>query len=525
MARRNSDAVDSQDGRAAHDTAVEAKGVSKAFGATVALDNASFSAAAGTVHALLGENGAGKSTLVKLLSGLLRADSGTLSIFGSPVEFSSPRDAHARGLQTAFQELTLVPELTVAENMLMPYQPVGAMGQLRRSHGEELIAADLRALGVDGISPRQQVRGLSLPLRQKLEIARAVRRRPTILLLDEPTSALTGPDVDWLGGIIERIKAAGGTVIFISHRLDEVRRICDALTVLRNGRDVGSFNLSDITDDHVIQLIVGRELASAFPECPELLPERQTILSADRLAAGRLEDASFNLTAGEIVGIAGLQGMGQLDLFLALFGDIRARSGAIAVGGEIVVFHSPKDAIEGSLGIGLVPEGRSDALFPELDGRINISLPSINRFVHFGVIDTSSEVSRVASLLRRVHVDLRALFTPVHAFSGGNQQKMVLAKWLLTDSRILLLYDPTRGVDIETKHEMYLLINEYVRGGGAVLLYSTDIEEIANLSHRILVVYGGRVTRELDRRRGEISQEAIIRSVLGERTDARGAAQ
>ena len=448
MARRSSDAAGCQSGRALQGMAVAATGVSKAFGATIALDNASFSAAAGTVHALLGENGAGKSTLVKLLSGLLRPDSGTLSIMGSRVEFSSPRDAHARGLQTAFQELSLVPELTVAENMLMPYQPVGAMGQLRGNRGEELIASDLRALGVDDISPRQQVRGLSLPIRQKLEIARAVRRKPAILILDEPTSALTGPDIDWLGAIIERTRSVGATVIFISHRLDEVRRFCDVLTVLRNGRDVGSFKLSKITDDEVIELIVGRELASAFPECPHLAPERPIVLSADRLAAGRLEDASFSLAAGEIIGVAGLQGMGQLDLFLTLFGDIRARSGTITVGGETVAFDSPKDAIQGRLGIGLVPEGRSDALFQELDGRSNISLPSIDRFVRFGVIDATSEVSRVAGLLRRVHVDMRALFSPVHTFSGGNQQKIVLAKWLLTESRILLLYDPTRGVDM-----------------------------------------------------------------------------
>jgi ribose transport system ATP-binding protein len=503
-------------GHAGVGMAVSARKISKRFGATTALDNASFEAARGDVHALLGENGAGKSTLVKLLSGLLRPDSGILSIFGSEVEFGSPTDAHACGVQTAFQELSLVPDLTVADNLLMPYQPIGILGQVRGKYSDELIAEDLRKLKIFDVTPRQILRTLSLPVRQKLEIVRAVRRQPAILLLDEPTSALSGPDIEWLGGIIDGLKNSGVTVIFISHRLDEVRRFCDALTVLRNGRNVGSFPLSDVADDEIIKLIAGREIASVFPERPQVPKDRQIILMADRLSAGRLEQASFSLAVGEILGVAGLQGMGQLELFLALFGDIKLRSGTITLDGEVVAFNSPRDAVEnGVANIGLVPEGRGEALFFELDGRANVSLPSIDRFEHLGLIDSKSETNHVAELLRRVNVDLRALYAPVYTFSGGNQQKLILAKWLLLGCRVMLLYDPTRGVDITTKHEIYLLINEYVKRGGSVIIYSTDIDEIVNLSHRVLLVYGGKIVRELQE--DEISHEGVIRSVLGER--------
>jgi ribose transport system ATP-binding protein len=491
--------------------------VHKAFGATVALAGASFAAAAGEVHALLGENGAGKSTMVKMLSGLIRPDSGRIALFGQTVELRSPRDAHALGLQTAFQELTLVPDLTVWETMLLPYQPTGFAGQLRRRNGEALVAAHLARLGIRDVSPRREVRDLDLPIRQKIEIARAVLREPRILLLDEPTSALSGRDIDWLGGIIAAEKERGATVVFISHRMLEVRLFCDGLTILRNGRDVGRFAIADVTDDEVIELIIGRSLAATFPEIPPYDHSARPVLQAKGLSVGRLKELSCALSPGEIIGVAGLQGMGQLDLFLALFGDKRPRAGTIEVDGEAISFGSPRDAIDAGIGIGLVPEERkTEGLFLKLDGRRNASLPVIGRFAKYGLIDGGAEVAAVMRALRRVQVSERAVHTRAGAFSGGNQQKIVLAKWLLSGSRVLLLFDPTRGVDVGTKHEIYLLIRDYVAAGGAVLFYSTEIAEVVNLCHRVLVVYNGRLVRELDGERGEVSEGAIMRAALGE---------
>src|SRR5215475_1775467 len=355
--------------------AISAAGIRKAFGPTVALDGASFEVAAGEVHALLGENGAGKSTMVKLLSGFMRPDAGTLSAFGSELHFHSPRDAHRAGIETAFQELTQVPNLTVAQNIQLPYQPVNRFGLLRGRQGTEQVAALLRDLGISGIEPYHEVGRLDLPLRQKIEIARAIFRKPRILLLDEPTSALSGRDIDWLGGLIDRLKRQGVTILFISHRLPEVRAFCDNLTVLRNGRDVGSF------------------ITATFPEKPVYAPASQPRIALRNLSAGRIQDASLDLHAGEILGVVGMQGMGQLDLFRAMFGDIAPKAGQILVNGRPVELTSPRAAIDARLGISLVPEERkTEALALRLDGRKNVSLPVVGRFLRHGLIDTDREM-------------------------------------------------------------------------------------------------------------------------------------
>lgn len=496
--------------------AIAIHSVRKTYGATVALDDVSLGIQAGTVHALLGENGAGKSTLVKLLSGLIRPDAGHVAVLGQAALLHSPRDAHRLGIQTAFQELTLVPDLTVWENVLLPYQPTGFAGLLRGRRGEAMVADLLSQLGMGGLSPRQVVRDLDLPVRQKIEIARTLLRKPRILLLDEPTSALSGRDIDWLAQIVAAEKQKGTTVVFISHRMPEVRLFCDVISVLRNGHTVGTYGVDSVTDNEVVELIIGRSLTATFPPKPQRDVVAQPILSVAGLSAGRLQGASFELGPGEIVGVAGLQGMGQLELFLALFGDLATTGGSIRVDGRLVTLHAPGDAIAASIGFALVPEDRkTEGLFLKLDGRNNTSLPVVGRFTRAGLIDNAAEQAAVAGALRRVQADERALYTRAGAFSGGNQQKLVLAKWILAGSRVLLLFDPTRGVDVGTKHEIYVLINDYARAGGAVLLYSTEVEEVINLSHRVLVMYGGRIVREIDGARGEISDNAIMHAALG----------
>jgi ribose transport system ATP-binding protein len=506
-------------------TAVSVERISKAYGATVAVDDASFAIADGTVHALLGENGAGKSTIVKLLSGLTLPDSGRFRVFDEETRLSSPRFAHLRGIQTAFQEMTLIKDLTVLDNMLLPYGPVGPTGMIRRRLARDLVCEHFAALDIAEVALDDEVGGLDLAVQQKIEIARAIFRKPRILLLDEPTSTLSGRDVDWLGKIIADLKSRGVTIVFISHRLREVRAFCDAMTVLRNGQHIASGPVAEFDDDAVIAMIVGRSLSRAFPPRPQpsgkVEPE---VLGAEGLATfGKLKEASFSLRAGEIIGVAGLQGMGQLDLFLACFGMMDLAGGTLRVDGEPIVIASPEDAVRANIGISLVPEDRkTEALFLKLTGKHNVSLPVIDRFIRTILIDGEAETKAVERVFDLVDVDRRALWTRVGAFSGGNQQKIAIAKWLLAESRVLLLFDPTRGIDVGTKSELYRLIRAYADAGGAVLFYSTEVPELVHLADRVLVFYAGRVAAEIPSDR--LSEEAILRAALGTADGAEKAA-
>ncbi len=499
--------------------AIAVERVRKVYGATIAVDDASFAIARGAVHALLGENGAGKSTIVKLLSGLTQPDSGGFRLFGESVRFSSPRDSQARGVETAFQEMTLVKDLTVLDNMLLPRGPAWPFGMIRRRQARAEVAAHFDALGMGDVHLEDEIGELDLAIQQKIEIARALYRRPRLLLLDEPTSTLSGRDVDWLGQIIAEQRARGVTIVFISHRLREVRTFCDAMTVLRNGKHIATGPVSSYGDDEVIRMIAGRALAHAFP------PRRDgaraagaEVLGAERIStAGKLREVSFGLRAGEVLGVAGLQGMGQLDLFLACFGMAELTGGHLRVDGEPIVFTSPTDAVRANIGISLVPEDRkTEALSLKLSGKHNASLPVIDRFAPRILIDTAAENAAVAATFERVDVDRRALWTRVGAFSGGNQQKIAIAKWLLAESRVLLLFDPTRGIDVGTKNELYRLIRAYADAGGAVLFHSTEIPELVYLSDRTMVFYAGRIAAEIPAAR--LSEEAILRAALG--TDA-----
>jgi len=501
--------------------AIATRDLHKAFGATVAVDGVSFAIEAGKVHALLGENGAGKSTVVKLLAGLIAPDSGSIEVFGQSARIDSPRAAHRLGIQTAFQEMTLVKDMTVLDNMLMPYAPLGPGAVIRRKTAEAEVAAHFRALGLAHVDLHDEIRELDLPERQKIEIARAVYRRPKILLLDEPTSTLSGRDVDWLGKLIAEQKQKGVTVVFISHRLREVRAFSDSLTVLRNGRHIATCPIGELSDEAIIRMIVGRSLGKAFPERPPPVAQSGAERLALRgLASGRLKEASFALHAGEILGIGGLQGMGQLDLFLACFGMTEIAAGSVAVDGKPVTIASPSDAVRADIGISLVPEDRkTEALFLKLNGKVNASLPVVDRFTRFGLIDVKRERDAVKSVFDQVEVEERALWTRVGAFSGGNQQKIAIAKWLLAESRILLLYDPTRGIDVGTKHELYGLMRAFAEAGGAVLFYSTEIPELVHLADRVIVLYHGEVVDEIDR--GRLSEEAIVTAALGGMPEAR----
>jgi ribose transport system ATP-binding protein len=496
--------------------AIEAHDIRKAFGATVAVDGVSLAIASRSVHALLGENGAGKSTVVKLLSGLLIPDSGSFRLFGESVHLATPRAAHQCGIQTAFQEMTLVRDLTVLENVLMPYAPANPLGLIRRRAAEAKVREHFASLRMADIRLNDEVRTLDLAIKQKIEIARALFRKPRILLLDEPTSTLSGRDVDWLGEIIEAEKAKGVTIVFISHRMREVRRFCDTLTILRNGRHIASGKVADLSEAEVVRMIIGRSIGQTFPPRPPANAHHgREVLRVEGLStSGKLRDASLSLRAGEITGVAGLQGMGQLELFLACFGMVAPTSGTVYVDEKPVVIASPVDAVRADIGISLVPEDRkTEALFLKLSGKVNASMPVIDRFCRFGLIDGHRENAAVASVFRRIDVADRALWTRAAAFSGGNQQKIAIAKWLLAESRVLLLYDPTRGIDVGTKHELYLLMRAYAEAGGAVLFYSTEIPELVHLADRVAVMYQGRIVKEIHS--DAVTEDAIVRAALG----------
>ncbi|RVT85222.1 sugar ABC transporter ATP-binding protein [Rhodobacteraceae bacterium CCMM004] len=496
--------------------AVEVRGLTKTYGPTVANRDIAFAVMPGTVHALLGENGAGKSTTMKVLSGLVRPDAGEVLIDGRALTLRTPRDAHAAGIQTAFQELTLVPDLTVLDNMLLPRAPWTAWATLDRRRTRRAVAAHFDRLGV--AADLDALAGdLNLALRQKIEIARALFRRPAILLLDEPTSALSGSDVDWLGGIIAEAKAQGITVLFISHRMPEVRAFCDTMTILRNGQAVFSGTVAEVSDAEVIEMIIGRSVENAFPP---LRPPRDhggatPVLAARGLAAGpKLRDVDLALYPGEIVGIAGLQGMGQDALFRGLFGAERLRAGRIELDGTPIHLRAPADALDPSVAIGMVPEDRkSEGLFLKLPGRQNATLPVIGRFHRGPLLDLDAEARAAAGAFDAVEVDDRAQYLPAGAFSGGNQQKIVIAKWLVAQSRVLLLFDPTRGIDVGTKEQLYRLLRDYADAGGAVLFHSTEIPELVHLCDRVGVLYDGRLSRWLDG--ADQTERGIMEATLG----------
>jgi ribose transport system ATP-binding protein len=495
--------------------AVAARDLRKVYGATIALNDVGFDILAGDTHALLGENGAGKSTLVKLLSGLVRPTTGGFDIFGARAELHSPAASHGHGIHTAFQELSLVRDLSVLDNMLLPSPPRGPLGLIRRSEARRAVEAHLDALDLSAIDPRSEIRDLDLNERQKIEIARALFRKPRILLLDEPTSTLSGSDIDWLGEIIARSKAQGVTTVFISHRMREVRAFCDRVTVLRGGKHIATRPLAEVGDEELIGLIAGGSGGHSFPPRPprSLLSDTAVLATRGLSVGNRLDKLDLNLRQGEILGVAGLQGMGQLELFSALFGTSESE-GEIRIDGHPVSLTSPRDALDARIGIGLVPEDRkTEALFLKLDGRRNVSLPVIERYSRFGFVDREREESAVARVMARLNVQMRALWTPVKAFSGGNQQKIAVAKWLFAESRILLLFDPTRGIDVGTKNEIYALMREFAATGGSILFHSTETAELDHLCDRVLVLYRGGLAASLE---GEaISEDAILRAMLG----------
>jgi ribose transport system ATP-binding protein len=491
-------------------SAVEGRALSKSFGGVRALESASFSATKGEVHALVGENGAGKSTLIKLLGGRLRPDGGEIRVHGRAVEMNGPERAHALGVWTVFQELTLLPWMTVAENLLIRREPRGRLGLIDRRRMADEAEEILAGLGVHSIDPRTLVEDLSLAKRQMVEIARVIAQKPETILLDEPTSSLGDSEVDWLFRLVRELRAQNRCIIFTSHRWNEITHIADRITIYRNGKDVGTF--AEIDEGQAVSLMTGQRLEALFPK-PPALAEVRPMLQTRGLTGPGLSDVSLALHSGEILGVGGLAGQGHRELFFSLFGAAPTTSGEIAVAGKRVRMKSPRDAAR--LGVALVPEDRkTEGLLLPMSVGVNLTLAVLAKISAMGVLRRRRERGLADRMIEALKIRTPDLNNPVGRLSGGNQQKVLLARWLLAESRIVLLYDVTRGVDIATKHEIYELMMRLADEGRAVLFYSSDAEELAHLCHRVLVMREGRIAAEL--KAPAVTAEDIVSAAVRE---------
>ena len=502
---------------------LEMRGIRKAFPGVVALDGVDLTLHAGEVHMLLGENGAGKSTLMKILSGAYRRDAGTIRLHGREVEIESPRDALTRGIRLIYQELNLVPHLSVAENIFLGAAPRRWPGVIDWRRLRDDAGRLLQDLGV-AIDPVTPVHRLSLAQQQMVEIAKALAGRvdlnadpdnagpsmTSVLVMDEPTSALTAREVDQLFSLIERLAARGTAIVYITHRLDEVFRIGQRVTVLRDGRHIATMPLTDVSGTELVRLMANRDLDDHFPKVP--VPPGRELLRVERVCRdGVLHDISFTLHAGEVVGIAGLLGAGRSELARVLAGADRCDSGRIILDGKAVMFRSPADAIR--RGIGLLPEDRKgQGLVAELTVERNIALPHGRRLSRGGFLPRNAEAALAEPIMRELRV--KATTTqPVRLLSGGNQQKVVLGKWLAGDARVFIFDEPTRGVDVGAKVEIYNLMNRLTAAGAAILMISSELPELLGMSDRILVMHRGQIKAEFQAKGA--TQERVLSAALG----------
>lgn len=483
---------------------LSARGVAKSYGSVVALRSADLTVRAGESHALLGANGAGKSTFVKILTGVISRDAGTITVAGEPVELQSPADGYGKGIAAVFQDPALVPDLTVEQNLELTGTDVAA------------VRARLADLGLGGLSLAERVRDIPLPFQRMLDLVRALVHRPRLLVLDEITAALPADLATLVFDVMARHTAAGGSVLFISHRLEEVVEHCARCTVFRDGRDVASFEPRPGSEQRIVRSMLGETVGHLAEETAGA--RRATAVPADRpprlvvehLSAGRsLRDVSFAVRPGEVLGVAALEGQGQDVLFAVLAGEQPARSGRILVDGEELTPRHPATAIH--RGVVLVPSDRSVALLPQRSIRENIALPSRARVSRWGPINRRRENRRVGEAVERLAIDTRAA-AQARRLSGGNQQKLTIGRWLAEGFSTLLLFDPTRGIDIGTKRQIYGLVRDLADEGAAVVLYTSELREIELVCDRTVVLYRGEVVAELPADAGE---EAILSAAHG----------
>ena len=486
-------------------------GVSKSFPGVVALEGVDLDLMAGEVHILLGENGAGKSTLMKILSGAEERDGGEILVDGKPAVLGSPRAARELGISIIYQELTLVPQLSAPANIFLGKEPTTPMGLLDLEAMKRDARGLLDGLGV-AVDLEAAVGALGIAEQQMIEVAKALSENARILVMDEPTSALTSSEIDQLFAAMTRLLERGVGIIYISHRMNEVERVGTRVSVLRDGRKIGTYRTGDVSIDELIRLMVGRPVGDHFPR--RRAPPGVEVLRVSGLSRrGVLHDIAFSVRRGEIVGISGLLGAGRTELARAIFGADRSDEGDIQVKGRAALVRSPAAAIRA--GLGLLPEDRkTQGLVLALSVRENLALTSARRLSRFGLIDSAGEVSLSQRFVDDLRIRTPGIEQRAGALSGGNQQKIVLGKWLAASVDVLIMDEPTRGIDVAAKVEIYELMNRLTADGAGILMISSELPEVLGMSDRILVMRGGRVVSEL--LAADATQEILLGAALGQ---------
>src|SRR4051794_2030017 len=490
---------------------LEVRGVTKSFGAVAAVAGGGLGPYPREAPAPVGENGAGKSTIVKMLAGVHKPDDGTLLLEGEPVEFGSPADAKAAGIAVIYQEPTLFPDLSVAENIVMGRHPRKTLGRIDRAairaEAERLFAR----LGVR-IDPARPARGLSIADQQIVEIAKALGANARVLVMDEPTAALTQIEVERLFAVARTLRQEGAAIMFISHRFEEITALCQRVTIMRDGRHVSTDALDDVTVDEMVKRMVGRDLDALFPK--QDVEPGATVLEVEGLSReGVFRDVSFSVRAGEIVAFAGLVGSGRSEVVQAVFGVDERDSGVVRVNGRKLRPHSARAAM--AAGMALVPEDRrQQGLVMDLSIERNVTLPRSRALSRFGLLFGRSERREALNWAQRLRTKYRRLSDPVGTLSGGNQQKVVLAKWLAMAPRVLIVDEPTRGIDVGTKAEVHRLMSALAAEGVAVLMVSSELPEVLGMADRVLVMREGRIVAELPR--AEATEDAVMFAAMGQ---------
>ncbi|MFM5838614.1 ribose ABC transporter ATP-binding protein RbsA [Aeromonas rivipollensis] len=493
---------------------LELTGIVKTFPGVRALDEAGLRVYPGQVMALLGENGAGKSTLMKVLTGIYQADAGTVSYRGQPVHFKGPRDSQDQGISIIHQELNLLPELSIAANIFLGREPRTRFGNIDHKQLRERASTLLARLGVKH-GPDTRLGDLSIGEQQMVEIAKALSFDASVIIMDEPTDALTDTETEQLFVVIRELREQGCGIVYISHRLKEIFQICDSVTVLRDGKWIGEQAVSDLDEDRIIEMMVGRRLEEQYPRLVrELGP---VSLQVKDLSGPGVSGVSFSLRQGEILGFSGLMGSGRTELMKLIYGASPISSGAVEVDGKVLVPRTPADGL--AAGIAYISEDRKgDGLVLELSVRENMSLCALGEFISHGKIDGKAERQAVSDYVRLFNIKTPSQDQLIKLLSGGNQQKVAIAKGLLTRPKVLILDEPTRGVDVGAKKEIYQLINQFKKEGMSIILVSSEMPEVLGMSDRILVMHEGRISAEFNTR--EANQEKLMAAAVGKQWQA-----
>ncbi len=491
---------------------LEMKNITKRFPGVVALDNVSLSVEKGEVHSLCGENGAGKSTLMKVLNGVYKADEGEIFFYGKKVDVKSPHKAQELGLSIIFQELNLVNSLSIAENIFLGRLKKNKVGKVLWNE-IFLDASDLLGHIGSQLDPKTEVGMLSVSQKQMVEIAKALSFDSKIIIMDEPSATLTEKEVEKLYAIIRELKSKEITVIYISHKMDEIFDLSDRVTVLRDGQAIKTMLISETSREDIVNKMVGRDMDHAFPNRSSL--EGEPILKVENISvAGKLDDINFELKKGEVLSLAGLVGAGRTEILRAIFGADKIHSGKIFLNGKEIKISSPIDAIEN--GIALLNEDRKEeGLVLDFSVAENISAAKLESITKFGFLQKLKEKNVAKKYVNDLSIKTPDIYQKCINLSGGNQQKVALAKWLYSDAEILMLDEPTRGIDVGAKQEIYLIINELVKQGKSVILVSSEMPEVLALSDRIIVMHEGKIKGEFDNKNKQVKSEQILHCAIG----------